>query len=231
MSPTTSGRRSVAPAAPPTLPPLRAALVVVAHPDDETFGLGAVVARIVDEGACVRVLCFTHGEASTLGEGADLARTRARELSCAAAALGVQDVTLLDHADGTLASLPPAELEYAVEHHLGDAEALVVFEPGGVTGHPDHRAATRAALAVATRRELPVLQWGVAPPVAAALNAELGTSFVAFDGEDVVVDRRRQRRAISCHRSQDNPVLRRRLQLQGPVDRVRLDHPGRDVRP
>jgi len=46
------------------LPAWRQALVVVAHPDDETFGLGAVADRFT----AVHVLCFTHGEASTLNE-------------------------------------------------------------------------------------------------------------------------------------------------------------------
>jgi hypothetical protein len=41
-------------------------LAVVAHPDDESFGLGAVLAAVVGEGAEVGVLCLTHGEASTL---------------------------------------------------------------------------------------------------------------------------------------------------------------------
>jgi len=43
------------------------ALAVIAHPDDESFGLGAVLAALSGAGAQVRVLCFTRGEASTLG--------------------------------------------------------------------------------------------------------------------------------------------------------------------
>jgi LmbE family N-acetylglucosaminyl deacetylase len=42
------------------------ALAVIAHPDDESFGLGAVLAAF-GAGTQVRVLCFTRGEASTLG--------------------------------------------------------------------------------------------------------------------------------------------------------------------
>jgi LmbE family N-acetylglucosaminyl deacetylase len=50
------------------LPAWRQALVVVAHPDDETFGLGAVADRFTAGGTAVHVLCFTHREASTLNE-------------------------------------------------------------------------------------------------------------------------------------------------------------------
>ena len=43
-------------------------LAVCAHPDDESCGLGAVLAAFSGQGARVRVLCFTCGEASTLGQ-------------------------------------------------------------------------------------------------------------------------------------------------------------------
>ena len=45
--------------------PVRSALAVIAHPDDESFGLGGVLARLAADGTRVRVLCFTRGEAST----------------------------------------------------------------------------------------------------------------------------------------------------------------------
>jgi LmbE family N-acetylglucosaminyl deacetylase len=202
----------------------RSALVVVAHPDDESFGLGAVLARLADGGTSIRVLCFTSGEASTLGSSPVLAAVRAVELACAAERLAVGGVTLLDHRDGGLERVPAPILEALVEDHLGDADLVVVFEPGGVTGHPDHRAATAAAEAVAARRGLAVLEWGVSADVADALNREFGTSFTALEGTDVDVDRGPQWRAIGCHASQalDNPVLHRRLELQGDHDRVRL---------
>lgn len=62
------------------LPAWRSVLVVVAHPDDESFGLGAVIAAFVGQRTAVHVLCFTHGELSTLGAGsADLATVRAAD--------------------------------------------------------------------------------------------------------------------------------------------------------
>lgn len=200
------------------------ALAVVAHPDDESFGLGAVLAALVRRGVRVRVVCLTHGEASTLGALADLGEVRTRELGAAAAVLGLDDVTLLDHPDGGLAAVPAPVLDDVVRHHVGSADLVVVFDPSGVTGHPDHQAATAAAERVARHLRIPVLEWGVAPSAAAALNEEFGTGFVGMEGADVVVDRAVQLEAIACHQSQarDNPVVRRRLELQGERERVRL---------
>jgi LmbE family N-acetylglucosaminyl deacetylase len=208
-------------------------MAIVAHPDDESFGLGALLSGLVAAGAEVRVVCLTHCEASTLGASEDLGRARDRELTAAAERLGVAAVVLHDLPDGGLEQLEVAVLDGVVEASMGDAATLLVFEPSGVTGHPDHRAATASAHRAADRRGLPVVEWGVAPPIAAALNAELGTMFVGLDGSsvvDVVVDRTEQWAAIACHESQarDNPVLVRRLELEGATERMRFREPGRD---
>ena len=207
-------------------------LAVVAHPDDESFGLGAVIAGLIASGADVRVLCLTHGEASTLGPSDDLGAVRLRELTGAADRLGVSKVVLHDFTDGRLGDVAAALVDRVVEGNLGNAVTLLAFDGGGVTGHPDHRAASASALRVADRHGLVVLEWGIAPDVAARLNAEFGTTFVALDGDgsfDVEVDRAVQFAAIRCHRSQadHNPVLARRLELQGSIERIRPRPAGR----
>lgn len=118
------------------------------------------------------------------------------------------------------------ELEQAAR--AARADGLVVFDRSGVTGHPDHAAATAAALAAAEKLRLPVLEWTLPADVAARLNAELGTAFTGHRRQemDVVVrvDRRRQCRAIAAHRSQATPgsPLWRRLRLLGDHEHRRL---------
>ena len=205
---------------------------VVAHPDDETFGLGALLANLASEGREVRVLCFTHGEASTIGVGDDLGDIRRRELFDAARALGVAQVTLLDFPDGSLEALPDAELDTRIDTWLTtDVAAVVVFEPQGVTGHPDHRAVSHAADRVAQRRALAVVEWGIDPLVASQLAEAHGLSFESIsDGPDVFdvrVDRTAQLAAIRYHASQldDDPVVCKVLALHGDIDRVRIRPP------
>ena len=93
----------MAPAPADRLPAVSSALAVVAHPDDESFGLGALLSALVDAGVNVTAICFTHGEASTLGaDGAELHQARAAELADAARALGLGRVELLGHPEASL---------------------------------------------------------------------------------------------------------------------------------
>jgi LmbE family N-acetylglucosaminyl deacetylase len=205
-----------------TLPRISTLLAVTAHPDDESFGLGAVLATFAREGTHLALLCFTMGERSTLGPMlGDLRSIRRAEMDLAAAVLGIEGAIVLGYPDGRLDEESVEELTQHIVHAATDVDALLVFDEGGITGHPDHRAATRAALAAAQTLDLPVLAWTIPPSVADALNAEYGSSFVPREameqGFEIEVDRTLQLKAIACHRSQctDNPVLWRRLELQG----------------
>ena len=162
------------------LPAWRSVLAVVAHPDDESFGLGAVIDAMTSAGAAVHVLCFTRGEASTLNErDADLSAARAEELRQASAELGVASCTLRDYPDGGLAAVPPAELEAQVTGLAArhGADGLLVFDDTGITGHRDHQAATAAAVGAARTAGLPVLAWVLPAAIASRLAAETGTPF------------------------------------------------------
>lgn len=219
-----------------TLPAARSLLAVCAHPDDESFGMGAVISAFVDSGTRVAVISFTHGEASTLhGVDGDLASLRAAEFEAAARRLGVHAAELLDYPDGRLSAQPLDELVAHLRRarRAADAEILLVFDAGGITGHPDHVRATQAALAAAATEDIAVLAWALPSTVVSRLNTEYATAFAGCDDEDVDhvvhVDRRRQTAAIAEHASQSvsNPVLWRRLELLGDTEWLRwLRQPG-----
>jgi LmbE family N-acetylglucosaminyl deacetylase len=210
------------------LPPAGRVLAVVAHPDDESFGLGAVLSTFAERGSSVGVVCLTRGEASALSATeVDLACTRQQEFQHASAELGIADVAMLDYPDGFLEGVPTTELIAVVDAHAAAADLLVVFDTTGVTGHVDHRRATEAAISWAGSNDVPVLAWTLPVKIAEALNDEFGTGFVGRRRDaidiDLRVSRTRQMRAIECHRSQavGNLVLRRRLELQGDHEYLR----------
>lgn len=212
------------------LPPWRSVLAVVAHPDDESFGLGAVLSSFVDAGANVCVVCFTRGEASTLhGVEGDLAQVREGELRSAAKELGLAQVRLLSYPDGDLMSVDQAWLRAEISADVSDfaVDGLVVFDPSGVTSHPDHQAATLAATQAGQELGLGVLGWTLPANVAAVLAEEFAVPFIGHQQQDVDliidVDRGPQLKAVQCHPSQAVPgsALWRRLALLGDHEHLR----------
>lgn len=211
----------------------RRVAAVCAQPDDETFGLGAIISSLVDAGARVDVVCLTRGEASALGATADLATSRASELRTAAGVLGVRRVTIADHPDGGLTTTGIDILAAQIRSAAEDADALLTFDHGGITGHPDHQRTTAAAVEAARQLRVPLLGWAIPASLADALTLAFGVRFVGRHPDELdhrlVVDRTRQMAAIACHGSQltDNPVPHRRIELQGDVEHVRdLHRPG-----
>ncbi|MBI4727933.1 MAG: PIG-L family deacetylase [Acidobacteria bacterium] len=212
------------------LPRAASVLAVCAHPDDESFGLGALLSAFDEDGIKTSVLCFTRGEASALGaEREDLASVRAAEFEAAARVLRVRRQRLLSYPDGALAGVDLDELVAHVRRFGSEvgADLLLAFDEGGITGHPDHIRATQAATRAADADGYPVLAWAVPDEVARALNEELGTGFLGRRREEidlvVTVDRSRQIQAIACHRSQSagNPVPRRRMEMTGLTEWMR----------
>jgi N-acetylglucosamine malate deacetylase 2 len=218
------------------LPGWTRVLVVIAHPDDESFGLGAIISQMTATGAAVHIVCYTHGEASTLNENrADLDTEREAELRHASTELAAASVTVLGYPDGRLAATALGELAAHVTHLIArhQPEGLLVFDDTGITGHPDHQAATRAAVLAAMATGLPVLAWALPTAIAGRLRAETGQPFTGQPPDRldlcIRVDRTRQRRAALTHASQISPaaVLWRRLQLQGDCEHLRWLLPPR----
>ncbi len=141
-------------------------LAVLAHPDDESFGMGGTLALYAWCGANVYLVCATDGDVGhappDLLQGyASLAERRADELRCAADKLGLTGVEMLDYRDsgmpGTpdnqhpraLAAAPQAEVTERVTQIIRRIRphVVVTFDPIGGYRHPDHIAIHQATVA------------------------------------------------------------------------------------
>lgn len=133
----------------------RTLALVFAHPDDETFATGGMVAHYAQAGVAVHLLCATDGDAGktsgvAVGSREELARLRRAELHDAAALLGIRSVHALGLPDGALAQADTDALVGEIVRFLRRhrPQVVVTFGPEGApTGHRDHRAICRAATA------------------------------------------------------------------------------------
>jgi LmbE family N-acetylglucosaminyl deacetylase len=134
-------------------------MLVVAHPDDETLGNGATIARYADEGVEVHLVTATGGEDGWFGDpeanpgGEAVAQMREAELRGAAAVLGVKEVSLLGYRDGRLAKAPVDEAVGKVVSHIRRVrpQVVVTFDNVGLYGHPDHIAVCQLTTAATVR--------------------------------------------------------------------------------
>ena len=204
-------------------------LLLLAHPDDESFLAAGTVAKLADAGRPAGLVCATRGQAGSLGDPPlatrdTIGRVREAELRAACDVLGLALVALLDYEDRQLAEADPGEVRATLVAHLRRERPRVVvtFDPNGVTRHPDHVAISRFALdavtAAADPRWAPELGdahrvarvvWS--PPVV-PWEEWRPERLAALGGVDYLVDTRaqagRREAALAAHRTQQRSSVR-----------------------
>jgi LmbE family N-acetylglucosaminyl deacetylase len=143
----------------------RTLLAVLAHPDDETFGMGGTLALYARRGVDVFLVCATRGEVGEMDpkymQGfQSIAERREAELRCAAENLGLKGVFFLDYRDSGMPGSPdnlhpqalfaqPLEQVAAnIVCYIRELKPQVVitFDPIGGYRHPDHIAIHNATV-------------------------------------------------------------------------------------
>jgi LmbE family N-acetylglucosaminyl deacetylase len=139
----------------------RKLMAILAHPDDESLGVGGILVKYANEGVATYLVTATRGERGWFGDQVDypgpqaLGQLREEELVEAGRVLGLREVNLLDYVDGELDQAAPDEVIGKLVDHLRRVRphVVVTFDPTGVYGHPDHIAisqfTTAAVLAAA----------------------------------------------------------------------------------
>jgi len=129
-------------------PPLKL-MAVLAHPDDESLGLGGALARYAAEGVEVTIVTATRGDRGRfrgephgpLHPGPEkLAQIREAELRAAARVLGAREPIMLGLPDGRVDQAHPGEVVPRIAGHIRAVRPQVVltFGQDGAYGHPDH---------------------------------------------------------------------------------------------
>jgi N-acetylglucosaminylphosphatidylinositol deacetylase len=138
-------------------------LFVTAHPDDEAMFFLPALRAAMEEGRhpklLVALLCLSTGDAAGLG------RVRVKELQAAATVLGIarDRLKVLDHnklRDGMSTQWPLEVIRDEVEAfaNVVNADAIVTFDEGGVSGHANHIAVHRGVCLLSPSRHIFLLQ-------------------------------------------------------------------------
>ena len=117
---------------------------VWAHPDDEAYLCGGLMAAAVDAGSRVVCVTATRGELGVTDPvrwpPERLAEIREAEMADCLNALGVTEHHWLGYPDGGCASVEPRAGVASVAALLEQIrpDTVLCFAPDGQTGHPDH---------------------------------------------------------------------------------------------
>lgn len=124
-------------------------LAIWAHPDDETFIAGGLLAMAAANGQ--RVICVTATDGAKGVQDAAkwppdiMGETRVKELAAALDILGIREHHWLGYEDGACSEVdeqsPVMQIVTLIDTYQPDT--IVTFAPDGVTGHPDHQAVSR----------------------------------------------------------------------------------------
>ncbi len=128
---------------------LQSIMGIWAHPDDEVFSMGGIMAQAAKNGQSIVCITATRGEAGVQDEKRwpveKLAQIRSLELENAYRVLGVSEHEWLDYADGECSQvdekLAVARIVRMIQHYKPDS--IFTFGPDGLTGHDDHKAVAR----------------------------------------------------------------------------------------
>lgn len=145
--------------------PERRLLAVLAHPDDESFGMGGTLALYAQRGVAAYLVCATRGEVGSMDADCldgfnDISERREFELRCAAQELGLADVHFLGYRDSgmpgspdnqnpqALVAAPLEEVVAKVAHYIRllRPQVVLTFDPIGGYRHPDHIAIHQATV-------------------------------------------------------------------------------------
>lgn len=199
-------------------------LVIMPHPDDETFAVGGTIAMYAAEGLPVTYLCGTKGEMGrNMGNPAfatreSLPALREQELREACRLLGISDLRFLGIRDKTTEFLDPEELALRLKGLIEEIKpSLIITYHPLYSVHPDHM-----ALGAATVRAVELMEPASRPPIH---TRAFGKASTVLGEPDLVVDItpvwETKLAAIKAHTSQSANMVAE-LEKADPETRARL---------
>lgn len=208
-------------------------LSIWAHPDDESWYLGGVMAAARLNGQPVCCLTATKGEEGSQDEARwpsnEIGSIRQTELENALRVLDVTDYHFLGYRDGSCSQIPEKQAGEAILEHIHkfQPDTVFTFGPAGSSGHPDHMAVSQwasAAIKSASLKNKPTLYHAIeSTEWYQRIGKELDSKFnffhdidmpplvdqadmdLAFELDEVCLDKKVA--ALACHISQMESIL------------------------
>lgn len=151
-------------------------VVIIAHPDDESFGAAGTIYANRKAGGESAIICATRGERGKSHlrrqiDARELKVIRTKELKRASRFLGVRNLRILDFPDGKVKENKRKIYKKALLFtRRFEPDAILSFGPDGISGHLDHIAIGEISKRIA--KDLSVHFYAFAAPPQLVRNIE-----------------------------------------------------------
>ncbi len=190
----------------------RRLMIVLAHPDDESFAIGGTIAKYSALGVRITLVYATQGEMGVKGLDASLTGIlREKELRAAGVILGASDIRFLGYMDGMLSLANPKEVVINILQVIKEIkpQIIITFGSDGISGHPDHVAISRLTTKAYDRSRSIQRLFYIAPSEATQQGCGVVPSQEIAGGHVAMIDIKdhliTKVRAAQCHISQKPP--------------------------
>jgi len=120
-------------------------LVICAHPDDETLGLGGTICSHAEQGDKISVLIFTDGE-SARGKSDSKIKMRQKQAKKAAKELGIEKIEFLNYPDQELDVIALKDLSKKIENEITKNSPNIIYTHYWGDVNQDHKRLFEATL-------------------------------------------------------------------------------------
>ena len=135
--------------------PYKQVLVLSPHPDDDVFGLGGTITKLISTGAEISVAYFCDGSGGVAEVGGkrnlDLIELRRNEAKKAGEILKISEQVFFGYPDGKLSAGTSVNL--ALDDLIKRVKPDIIFVPSFLDNHPDHRAVNEILINVLSQEK------------------------------------------------------------------------------
>ncbi len=121
-------------------------LVLAAHPDDETIGLGGTIAKHVEAGDKVYGKFFTNGLTARSNQSKEIINERFEAALKASDIIGLDWIQHSNFPDNKLDTVPLLEIVKVIENLKKEINPKIIYTHSAADLNIDHRIITEAAL-------------------------------------------------------------------------------------
>jgi len=180
-------------------------LVIGAHPDDETFGMGGTILKHTSNGNIVHVLIITDGSSSQYENYEKMIEEKKIEATNTMNILGVERIEIHSMPDKKLDTVPHVKINRIIERKIEDFKPEIVYTHHWGDVNEDHRQVFQSTMVAVRPTPSQTIEKVYAYETSSSSEwhaPTIGDAFIPNCFVDISENLELKKNAIECYRSE-----------------------------